>query len=154
MSATYTTAPSKARSLTHRARPGIKHASSWILVGFITSWATTRTPYWNVLNLQNEELECTIPQDIWALKCYMWNYMENTTAFPKDINVWHHNGLFWALSDPSTKLQCMVGSLGSSVVAQRKWTQLISMRTQVLSLALLSVLRIQPCHELWCRLQM
>ena len=28
------------------------------------------------------------------------------------------------------------------------------MRTQVRSLALLSVLRIQHCHELWCRLQM
>ena len=33
-SATYTTAHSNARSLTHWVRPGIKPASSWILVGF------------------------------------------------------------------------------------------------------------------------
>ena len=32
-------------------------------------------------------------------------------------------------------------------------TQLISMRIQVQSLALLSGLRIRHCHELWCRLQ-
>ena len=34
----------------------------------------------------------------------MWSYMENKIAFPKDVNVWHHNGLFWAVSDLSTKL--------------------------------------------------
>ena len=33
MSATYTTAHSNAGSLTHRARPGIKPTSSWVLVG-------------------------------------------------------------------------------------------------------------------------
>ena len=35
-SATYTAACSNARSLTHWLRPGIKPASSWILVGFVT----------------------------------------------------------------------------------------------------------------------
>ena len=36
-SATYTTAHTKARSLIHRVRPGIKPASSWILVGFVSA---------------------------------------------------------------------------------------------------------------------
>ena len=34
---TYTTAHGNARSLTHWVRPGIKPASSWILVGFVTT---------------------------------------------------------------------------------------------------------------------
>ena len=44
-SATYTTAHGKARSLTHWARPGIEPASSWILVGFITT-----EPWWELLS--------------------------------------------------------------------------------------------------------
>ena len=43
-SSIYTTAHIKARSLTHWVRPGIKPASSWILVGFINRWATKGTP--------------------------------------------------------------------------------------------------------------
>ena len=43
-SPSYTTAHGKARSLTHFARPGVKPTSSWIIVGFITHWATTGTP--------------------------------------------------------------------------------------------------------------
>ena len=39
-------------------------------------------------------------------------------------------------------------------MAQQKQIRLRSMRTQVLSLAVLSGLRIQCCHELWCRSQM
>ena len=38
-------------------------------------------------------------------------------------------------------------------MAQRLRTQLVSMRTQVRSLALLSELRICSCCELWCSLQ-
>ena len=38
-------------------------------------------------------------------------------------------------------------------MAQRKQIGLASIRTQVRSLASLSGLRIQHCHELWCRLQ-
>ena len=37
VSATYTTALGNARSLAHWPRPGIEPASSWILVGFITT---------------------------------------------------------------------------------------------------------------------
>ena len=36
----------------------------------------------------------------------------------------------------------------------RLWAWLVSMRMWVWSLASLSGLRIQHCHELWCRLQM
>ena len=43
---------------------------------------------------------------------------------------------------------------GVPVVAQRKRIWLASMRTQVWDLALISGLRIQCCHELWCRLKM
>ena len=34
-----------------------------------------------------------------------------------------------------------------------KQTRLVSMRTEIRSLASLSGLRIQHCHELWCKLQ-
>ena len=44
MSATYTMAHGHTRSLTHWAKPGIKPASSWILVRFINHWATKKTP--------------------------------------------------------------------------------------------------------------
>ena len=43
--------------------------------------------------------------------------------------------------------------MGVPIVAQWKQTQLVSMRMQVRSLALLSELRILRCPELWCRLQ-
>ena len=36
---TYTAARGDGRSLTHRARPGIKPTSSWILVGFVSTEA-------------------------------------------------------------------------------------------------------------------
>ena len=43
---------------------------------------------------------------------------------------------------------------GVPAVAQQKQIRLVSTRTQVRSLASLSGLEIQRCHELWCRLQM
>ena len=48
--ATYITAHGNARSLTHWARLGIKPTSPWILVGFVSHWATRRTPKTLVLN--------------------------------------------------------------------------------------------------------
>lgn len=42
---TYTTAHSSAWSLTHRASPGIKPATSWLLVGFISA-----VPQWELHN--------------------------------------------------------------------------------------------------------
>ena len=44
--------------------------------------------------------------------------------------------------------------LGVPVMAQGKQIWLVSMRAPVLTLALLSGLRIQRCHALWCRSQM
>ena len=45
-SVTYTTAHYNARSLSYWTRPGIKPASSWILVGFLTHWATKGTLFY------------------------------------------------------------------------------------------------------------
>ena len=42
--ATYSSACNDAISLTHWARPGMDPKFSWILVWFLTHWATTRTP--------------------------------------------------------------------------------------------------------------
>ena len=42
---------------------------------------------------------------------------------------------------------------GVSIVVQRKWIQQGSTRLQVRSLPLFCGLRIQRCHELWCRWQ-
>ena len=50
-SATYTAAWGNARSLTHSVRPGIKPTSSWILVSFVTCWATAGTPWCYILIL-------------------------------------------------------------------------------------------------------
>ena len=44
ISVTYTTAHSNARSLSHWAKPEIKPASSWMLVGFANRWAMMGTP--------------------------------------------------------------------------------------------------------------
>ena len=58
------------------------------------------------------------------------------------------------------RLPCLGGlgikfcSKGVLPVAQQKRIRLGSMRLRVRSLASLSWLRIQHCHELWCRLQM
>ena len=49
MPATYTTAHGNAGSLTHLARPGIELASSWILVGYITT-----EPQWELFQATYE----------------------------------------------------------------------------------------------------
>ena len=43
-SVTYTTAHGNTRSLIHWERPGIKPATSWLLVGFVNHWATMGIP--------------------------------------------------------------------------------------------------------------
>ena len=47
-----------------------------------------------------------------------------------------------------------MGRGGLPTVTQWKWILRVCMRMRVRSLGLLSVLRIQRCHELWCRSQM
>ena len=44
VSVIYTTAHGNSGSLTHWARPGIEPTSLWILIEFLTHWATMRTP--------------------------------------------------------------------------------------------------------------
>ena len=44
--------------------------------------------------------------------------------------------------------------LGVPIIAQQKQIRLVTMRLCIQSLALLSGLQIQRCHELWCWLQM
>ena len=43
-SVAYTIAHGNTRSLTHWARPGFEHTTSWFLVGFVNHWAMTGTP--------------------------------------------------------------------------------------------------------------
>ena len=52
-SVTYTAAWGNARILTHWVRPGIEPVSSWILVMFLTHWATMVTPYWKIFLIKN-----------------------------------------------------------------------------------------------------
>ena len=51
---TYTAAHGNARSLIHWVRPGIKPASWWILVRFLTCWATMGTPNEESSSAQDE----------------------------------------------------------------------------------------------------
>ena len=51
-------------------------------------------------------------------------------------------------------LYLLNSKLGVPVAEQWKRIRLVTMRLQVQSLASLSGLRIQHCHELWCRSQM
>ena len=50
MSETYITTHSNARSPTYQARPGIEPTSSWILVRFVTCWASMGTSYHLIFN--------------------------------------------------------------------------------------------------------
>ena len=86
MSATYTTAHSNARSLTHWARPGIEPATWWFLVGFVNHWAMTGTPglcvpfHW----FQGPSL-CYYHTDlITAALSYMCFYDASSSAVPQD----------------------------------------------------------------------
>ena len=77
---------------------------------------------------------------IWLIR------LGNFTAWLRP-NFFFHLFLYWVL------LILKVLCFRSSLVAQQKRIWLVSMRTWVWSLALLSVLRIQHCCELWCRSQ-
>ena len=96
MSATYTTAQGNVRSLTQWARPVIKPVPSWILVLFITHWATTRTPCFHVWTVMNNTL--------WTF-AFAWMYVfsyqggipRSVTAGPYDAlcsTIWRTARLF------------------------------------------------------------
>ena len=61
--------------------------------------------------------------------------------------------LYFLLCIKSYLLISNFNNFRAPIVAQRKQIWLVSMRTHVPSLASLSGLRIQHCHELWYRLQ-
>ena len=69
-SATYTTAHSDARSSIQWARPGIEPASSWILVGFMTHWATRGPPAAAVLKSSTSQERAGAGSPGWVL--YSW----------------------------------------------------------------------------------
>ena len=50
----YPTAQGNARSPAHWVRPGVEHASSWILVGFIGA-----APQWELLNCSSKTVFCS-----------------------------------------------------------------------------------------------
>ena len=74
-----------------------------------------------------------------------WNRINCPEINPEILAVYMVN---WYLAKESR-----IFNGGVPVVAQRKRIWLVSMRTQVPSLASLSGLRIWCCHELWCRSQ-
>ena len=57
-SASYTTAWGNAGFLTQWARPGIRLTSSWILVRFLTCWATVGTPIPVFLSQTRKHFSC------------------------------------------------------------------------------------------------
>ena len=57
-------------------------------------------------------------------------------------------------SDPPPRVMTIKTKIGIPVMVQQNQILLVSMRTQVQSLASLSGLRIRCCHELWCRSHM
>jgi len=68
MSVTYATAHGNAGSLTHRVRPGIEPAASWILVGFVSAalqWELPEARFLFKITSLNQD---AIPQWIVYLK--------------------------------------------------------------------------------------
>ena len=70
-SVTYTIAHGNAGSLTHWVRPGIEPASSWILVGFITTepWGELQEKrvYW-----EKRCLWCSVMTSWWSQRAQVW----------------------------------------------------------------------------------
>ena len=80
------TAHGDARSLTHWARPGIKLASSWILVGFVNHLAMTGTP---------------VISDLWFIIVIVWGHREMHPCKTMNLKV-----KCWMCSDCSTDQPC------------------------------------------------
>ena len=121
---TYTTAhSSNTRSLTHCVRPGIEPATSWFAVRFVSA-----APQWE-LQKNGKFFKMIFTVLTASQKIRQNRILERfLTSWPKD------------------SISNLTG------VAQWKWIWLVSMRTQVRSLASRSGLRIWCCYELWCRL--
>ena len=88
---------------------------------------------------------------------WLWN--ENTNKYNLDLITEFSNPVIKYILLSSYFVPMILDALVKcdmrvSIVAQRKWIQLVSMRTLVRSLVSLSGLRMWHCHELWCRLQL
>ena len=93
---TYTTAHGNAGSSTHWVRPGIEPAPPWILVRFVTCWATTGSLslragffkfhflkfYWSVVDLQGCDNFCCITK--WFSYTHMYIHSPSD-SFPTQI---------------------------------------------------------------------
>ena len=68
-------------------------------------------------------------------------------SVPSGVHIWLQFYRFTCWS--GIRGWCKNGGIGVHIVAQQKRIQLVYMRIQVQSLALLSGLKIRHCHELW-----
>ena len=99
----YITAHCNARSLTHWARPGIESTFSWILVRFLTRWATIGTPLgcFQRVNMPSKNEDLTLwkifkndsehgsKTEVSNLFCMMAISLEKIKSIPKSQ---HHFG--------------------------------------------------------------
>ena len=96
MSATYTTVYGNPRSLTHWARPWIKPATSWLLVGFVST-----VPQWELLCLSFwlSQFKLSITLAAFFNKCIIYSCATYKLLFSnlKIYNITCPNNLFWCL---------------------------------------------------------
>ena len=119
---------SRYRNPTSSLNQDIKKTRQWPTITYYISQGNN-SMFCN--NLEGKNLKKKRYTYNWVTVLYTWNQHDV-------VNQLYFNLNFFA---------------GVPVVAQRKWTQLISMRTQVRSLASFRGFRIRHCRELWYRLQ-
>ena len=94
------------------------------------------------LHMDNNRITCS--QVVVRIKWSLWSWGEA----PNDgMTVIRNQGQLWWTRGR------IKGKRGVPIMAQQKRIWLVSMRSRIRSLASFSGLRIQCCHELWCRSQ-
>ena len=89
VSATYTTAHSNAGSLTHGLRPGIKPASSWMLVAFISA-----APQRELLTLVLIGIDCSIQRYMNKLASFFGDWLFCSLIFYHMLLICFHNACY------------------------------------------------------------
>ena len=96
-------------------------------------------------------------QEQWAI-WWSWRVIKSYSYFRFDhcFAIMSKNKEYFSFLSTHTEISTdeIIRCWRVPIVAPQKRIWLVSMRTQVQSLALLSGLRIQYCRELWCKLQM